>query len=211
MRTVPPARCGQITDLRANPLEDIVLIPNEDNIMDVQAWIQGPGFFRTRIFHPNVSEQGEICVSTLKKDWKSDLGVKHLLLTIKCLLIVPNPESALNEEAGRLLLEDYESFSKHARLITSLHAANKGVEFPLSSIAAGQGKDAAGTHAAGTWTSTSAIAAVAAEQSTDARSKASGEAVGAARKRGAEDKTAGGVGNAASKAAADKKRALRRL
>nr|KAJ3422909.1 ubiquitin-conjugating enzyme E2 S [Polyrhizophydium stewartii] len=175
----------EITDLRANPLEDIVLIPNEDNIMDVQAWIQGPGFFRTRIFHPNVSEQGEICVSTLKKDWKSDLGVKHLLLTIKCLLIVPNPESALNEEAGRLLLEDYESFSKHARLITSLHAANKGVEFPLSTVAA--------------------------EQSTDARSKASGEAVGAARKRGAEDKTAGGVGNAASKAAADKKRALRRL
>jgi hypothetical protein len=30
--------------------------------------------------------------------------VQHILLTIKCLLIVPNPESALNEEAGKLLL-----------------------------------------------------------------------------------------------------------
>lgn len=23
----------------------------------------------TKIFHPNVSENGEICVNTLKKDW----------------------------------------------------------------------------------------------------------------------------------------------
>ncbi len=49
-------------------------------------------FFVTKIFHPNVNkESGEICVNTLKKDWKPDLGVKHILLTIKCLLIFPNP------------------------------------------------------------------------------------------------------------------------
>jgi len=27
------------------------------------------GFFLTKIFHPNVSEKGEICVNTLKRDW----------------------------------------------------------------------------------------------------------------------------------------------
>ena len=27
------------------------------------------GFFITKIFHPNVSKKGEICVNTLKKDW----------------------------------------------------------------------------------------------------------------------------------------------
>jgi hypothetical protein len=37
-------------------------------------------------------------------------------------LIDPNPESALNEEAGRLLLENYEDYAKHAKLITSIHA-----------------------------------------------------------------------------------------
>jgi len=26
-------------------------------------------FFATKIFHPNVSEKGEICVNTIKKDW----------------------------------------------------------------------------------------------------------------------------------------------
>ena len=38
------------------------------------------GFFLTRIFHPNVASNGEICVNTLKRDWKSDYGVKHILL-----------------------------------------------------------------------------------------------------------------------------------
>lgn len=34
----------------------------------------------TKIFHPNVSSTGEICVNTLQKDWKPDLGIKHVLL-----------------------------------------------------------------------------------------------------------------------------------
>merc|ERR1719195_2574179 len=80
------------------------------------------GFFLTKIFHPNVSSRGEICVNTLKKDWKSDLGLKHILLTIKCLLIVPNPESALNEEAGKLLLERYDDYCTRAKLYTDIHA-----------------------------------------------------------------------------------------
>lgn len=60
-------------------------------------------------------------MNTLKKDWKPELGIRHVLLTIKCLLIHPNPESALNEEAGKLLLEKYEDYCKHAALMTSVH------------------------------------------------------------------------------------------
>lgn len=80
------------------------------------------GYFVTKIFHPNVSAKGEICVNTLKKDWKPELGIRHVLLTVKCLLINPNPESALNEEAGKLLLEKYEDYCKRAALMTSVHA-----------------------------------------------------------------------------------------
>merc|ERR1712167_35847 len=64
------------------------------------------GFFLTTIFHPNVAKNGAICVNTLKKDWKSSMGIAHILTVVKCLLIHPNPESALNEEAGKLILED---------------------------------------------------------------------------------------------------------
>ena len=60
------------------------------------------GYFITPIFHPNVAKNGEICVNTLKKDWKSDCKLSHILMVVRCLLIEPNPESALNEEAGTL-------------------------------------------------------------------------------------------------------------
>ena len=38
------------------------------------------GFFLTKIFHPNIATSGEICVNALKKDWKHELGLKHILL-----------------------------------------------------------------------------------------------------------------------------------
>lgn len=34
----------------------------------------------TKIFHPNVSKVGEICVDTLKKAWKREYGVGHVLV-----------------------------------------------------------------------------------------------------------------------------------
>lgn len=121
---------------------------NDEDVTDIQATIEGPAgtpyagghfrmklvlgnnfpseppkaFFLTKIFHPNVSSSGEICVNTLKKDWKAELGIKHILLTVKCLLIVPNPESALNAEAGKLLLEQYEDYSMRAKMFTEIHA-----------------------------------------------------------------------------------------
>lgn len=42
--------------------------------------------------------------------------------TIKCLLIVPNAESALNEEAGKMLLERYDDYSQRAKMMTEIHA-----------------------------------------------------------------------------------------
>ncbi|KAL4766265.1 putative ubiquitin conjugating enzyme E2 [Aspergillus foveolatus] len=79
--------------------------------------------FRTRIWHPNVEEStGAVCVDTLKRDWKSTLTLKDVLITISCLLIFPNPDSALNATAGALLQENYDAFARQAKLMTSIHA-----------------------------------------------------------------------------------------
>ena len=79
--------------------------------------------FRTRIWHPNVEEKtGHVCVDTLKKDWESKLTLRDVLVTISCLLIHPNPDSALNATAGHLLQDDYDHFARQARLMTSIHA-----------------------------------------------------------------------------------------
>lgn len=80
------------------------------------------GYFLTKVFHPNIRNTGEICVNTLKKDWKPSHGLRHVLMVIRCLLIEPFPESALNEEAAKLLLEDYEEYFKRAKMLTAIHA-----------------------------------------------------------------------------------------
>lgn len=38
------------------------------------------GYFLTKIFHPNIATNGEICVNTLKKDWNPSLGLRHVLI-----------------------------------------------------------------------------------------------------------------------------------
>jgi ubiquitin-conjugating enzyme E2 S len=89
------------------------------------------GYFLTKIFHPNVHfETGATCVSTLSQDWSDSMGLNHLLLTIGCLLIEPNPESALNEEAGRLLLENYDHYCTWAKLMTQVHASKAKAALP---------------------------------------------------------------------------------
>ncbi|KAF1924448.1 UBC-like protein, partial [Didymella exigua CBS 183.55] len=81
-------------------------------------------FFRTRCWHPNVDESsGAVCVETLKRDWSSTLKLRDVLVTISCLLIQPNPASALNEEAGRLASEDWAGFCRRAKLMTEIHAS----------------------------------------------------------------------------------------
>ncbi|KAF2842306.1 UBC-like protein, partial [Patellaria atrata CBS 101060] len=79
--------------------------------------------FKTRIWHPNVDENtGAICVETLKRDWDAKLTLRHVLLTIFCLLVQPNPDSALNAESGRLLVEDFAAWERRAKLMTNIHA-----------------------------------------------------------------------------------------
>ncbi len=64
---------------------------------------------------------GAICVNTLKKDWNPAVTMSHVLSVIRCLLIVPFPESSLNDEAGRLFMESYEEYARRAKLMANVH------------------------------------------------------------------------------------------
>lgn len=162
----------QLNGLQQEKLDGVSLIVNEDNPLDVQALVEGPAktpyeggvfrvklclgadfpeqppkaFFLTKIFHPNIGPDGAVCVNTLKRDWDpSAWSIGHILQVIRCLLINPFPESALNEEAARLFMESYEEFSSHAAMITKVHAKSEGGSASLgradSSGSAGGGAD----------------------------------------------------------------------
>jgi len=91
------------------------------------------GYFLTKIFHPNVSPAGEICVNILKKDWDpNNWSLRNIFEVIRCLLIVPFPESSLNEEAGKLFMENYDEYAKTARVYCAVYAKKK-LQSPISS------------------------------------------------------------------------------
>ena len=71
---------------------------------------------------------GAICVNTLKKDWTPETTFSHVLSVIRCLLIVPFPESSLNDEAGKLFMESYEEYAKRARLLADIHGRTKPLD-----------------------------------------------------------------------------------
>ena len=87
------------------------------------------GHFVTKIYHPNVDPStGAICVNTLKKDWTPETDFAHTLAVIRCLLIVPFPESSLNDEAGKLFMESYDEYAKRARLMADIHGIQREEE-----------------------------------------------------------------------------------
>lgn len=98
--------------------------------------------FKTRIFHPNVAEEtGAVCLETLKRDWDPKLTLKDILVTISCLLIHPNPDSALNQKAGALIQDDYEAFARQARLMTKIHASTPAQLLELAEEARKRGEE----------------------------------------------------------------------
>jgi ubiquitin-conjugating enzyme E2 S len=146
MRTI----AKEVRKLASSPPAGVTFIPNpEENIAEIFADLEGPadtpfeggvfriklvigrdypasppkGFFITKIYHPNVAQDtGEICVNTLKKDWKEGVGLCRIMKVIWCLLVVPFPESSLNDEAGKLFMDSYDDYARKARLMTKIHA-----------------------------------------------------------------------------------------
>jgi len=105
------------------------------------------GNFVTKIFHPNIRPAtGEICVNALKKDWLPTHGIRHILTVVHCLLINPWPDSALNEEAAKMMIDSYEEYAARARMLTSIHAKKPALANATNTM--GAAGEAAGAAAA---------------------------------------------------------------
>ncbi len=83
--------------------------------------------FKTKVFHPNITSKGEICLDILQDQWAVALTIEKALLSIVALLSAPNTDDFLTPEAAFLYKENREEYDKKAREWTRIYATVDGV------------------------------------------------------------------------------------
>lgn len=127
--------------LQQDPPAGISGAPKADNIMIWNAVIFGPadtpfedGTFRlllhfeeaypnkppqvkfvSKMFHPNVYANGELCLDILQNRWSPTYDVVAILTSVQSLLNDPNPNSPANAEAAQLYRENMKEYVRRVK------------------------------------------------------------------------------------------------
>jgi len=139
-----PARRRLMRDFRRltnDPPAGICGAPNEEDILSWHGVIFGPegtpwegGTFKltlkfteeypnkapevkfvSRMFHPNIYLNGNICIDILQNLWSPIYDVAAILTSIQSLLTDPNPASPANGEAARLYTDNKREYARRVR------------------------------------------------------------------------------------------------
>ncbi|CAK9785844.1 uncharacterized protein COLE_01714 [Cutaneotrichosporon oleaginosum] len=128
--------------LTAEAPEGISGSPCPDNIMVWNAVIFGPadtpfedGSFRltltftdaypnkpptvrfvSRMFHPNIYNNGELCLDILQNRWSPTYDVAAILTSVQSLLNDPNPSSPANVEAATLFKDNKQEYERRVKI-----------------------------------------------------------------------------------------------
>ena len=68
--------------------------------------------FISKMFHPNIYRDGKVCIDILQGEWSPALNVRTILLSLRSMLMDPNPRSPANRDAAKLFTDNFEEFSR---------------------------------------------------------------------------------------------------
>jgi len=132
--------------LRSEPPHGVIATPQDSNVLCWYATIIGPedtpweaGLFKlqlefseeyptkppkviflSKVFHPNVYENGQICLDILQNQWSQLMDVAAILTSIQSLLPDPNPTSPANSEAAKLFVQNRREYERRVKEVVQL-------------------------------------------------------------------------------------------
>jgi len=140
----------EISDVKKEDLGDITLVPSDDlfvwcgtlpgpegsvyeggvfhiavNLPPDYPFSAPKVTFKTRIYHMNISDQGNICIDILKHNWSPALSLFKVILSLSSLLTDPNPKDPLVPSIAAQYTRNRKLHDSTARQWTELYARPK--------------------------------------------------------------------------------------
>ncbi|XP_030757718.1 NEDD8-conjugating enzyme Ubc12 isoform X1 [Sitophilus oryzae] len=69
----------------------------------------------TQVYHPNIDQQGNVCLNILREDWKPVLTINSIVYGLQYLFLEPNAEDPLNKEAAEVLTTNRRVFEQNVQ------------------------------------------------------------------------------------------------
>uniref|UniRef100_K3YJC2 UBC core domain-containing protein n=3 Tax=Setaria TaxID=4554 RepID=K3YJC2_SETIT len=70
---------------------------------------------KTKVYHPNIDLEGNVCLNILREDWKPVLNINTIVYGLNLLFTQPNDEDPLNHDAAAVLRDDPKKFENNVR------------------------------------------------------------------------------------------------
>ncbi|CAG2111369.1 unnamed protein product [Medioppia subpectinata] len=144
----------ELEEIERNPPIELSVGPVDDNLFHWEGILHGPldspyegGLFRfrvdftadypnkapkirfiSRVFHPNISRNGDICVDLLQKQWSSAYTLTQAMICISSLLTDPNTGSPLNPMSAQLYETDRQKYNSTVREWVRIYASAESLD-----------------------------------------------------------------------------------